>query len=37
MFAEDMTLYVENPKDATENCWRSSMNLVKVQDTKLIH
>ena len=29
LFADDMTLYVENPKDATENYQSSSMNLVK--------
>ena len=34
--ADDMILYIENPKDATENYYSSSMNLVNLQDTKLI-
>ena len=32
-----MILCVENPKDATRKLVDSSMNLVKFQDTKLIH
>ena len=34
--ADDMILYLENPKDATRK-QSSSMNLVKLQDSKLIH
>lgn len=37
MFADDMILYIENPKAATRKLLGSSMNLVKLQDTKLIH
>ena len=37
LFADDMLLYLENPKEPTENCWSSSMNWAKLQDTKLIH
>ena len=35
-FADDMTLRLENPKDTIRK-QSSSMNLVKSQDTKLIH
>lgn len=37
LFADDMILYIENPKAATRKLLGSSMNLVKLQDTKLIH
>ena len=37
LFADDMILYVENPKDATRKLLEQSMNLVKLQDTKLTH
>ena len=36
LFADDMILYLENPKDSTRK-QSSSMNLGKSQDTKLIH
>ena len=32
-----MILYTENPKNPPKNYWNSSMNSVKLQDTKLIH
>ena len=35
--ADDMILYLENAKTLPENCYSSSMNLAKSQDTKLIH
>ena len=35
--ADDRILYIENPKAATRKLLGSSMNLVKLQDTKLIH
>ena len=35
--ADDMILYIENPKDATRKLLSSSMNLVKLQVTKLIY
>ena len=37
LFADDMILYIENPKDTTRKLLDFSMNLVKLQDTKLIH
>ena len=37
LFADDMILYIENPKDTTRKLLEFSMNLVKFQDTKLIH
>ena len=37
LFADDMILYTENPKNPPKNYWNSSMNSVKLQDTKLIH
>ena len=37
LFADYMILYIKNPKDATRKLLDSSMNLVKLQDTKLIH
>ena len=36
VFAGDMILYLENPKDTTRK-QSSSINLVKLWDTKLIH
>ena len=36
LFADDMISYLENPKDATRKLLSSPMNLVKLQDTKLI-
>ena len=37
LFADHMILYIENPKMPSENYWSTSMNLVKLQDKKLIH
>ena len=37
LFADDMTLYLENPEETTRKLFEFSMNLVKLQDTKLIH
>ena len=37
LFADDMILYTEYPKDATRKLLSSSVNLVKLQDMKLIH
>ena len=37
LFADDMILYTDNPKDAARKLESSSMNLVKLHDTKLIH
>ena len=37
LFTNDMILYIENPKNATRKVQSSSMNSVKLQDTKLIH
>ena len=34
LFAHDMILYMENAKDAVKNYYSSSINLVKLQDTK---
>ena len=36
LFADDMILHIENPKDAAKKLLEL-MNLVKLQDTKLIH
>ena len=36
LFADDMTLYIENPKDATRKLELIN-DLVKLQDTKLIY
>ena len=33
LFADDMTPYIENPKDATKN-YLSSINSMKLKDTK---
>ena len=37
LFADDMILYIENPKDATRKLLELIRNLVKLQDTKLMH
>ena len=37
LFADDMILYTEDPKDLPENYQSSSMKMVKLQVTKLIH
>ena len=37
LFTYGMTLCIENPKDATRKLLVLIMNLVKLQDTKLIH
>ena len=37
LFADDMILYIENPKNANRKLLELSMNLVKLQDTKLMH
>ena len=36
-FADDMILYIENPKDSTRKLLELSMNIVKLQDIKLTH
>ena len=37
LFADDMILYIENPKDATRKLQELIMNLIRLQDIKLIH
>ena len=37
LFAGDVILYIENPKDATRELLELIMNSVKFQDIKLIH
>ena len=41
LFADDMILYIENPKDSTRKLLvitgKLSMNIVKLQDIKLTH
>ena len=37
LFADDMTLYIENPKDSIRKLLELIMNLAKLQDTKSIH
>ena len=37
LFADDMMLYIENPKDATRKLPELINELVKLQDTKLMH
>ena len=37
LFAEDMILYIENPKDATGKLLELINEFGKVQDTKLMH
>ena len=35
LFADDVILYIENPKMSPKNSYNTSMNLVKLQDMKL--
>ena len=37
LFADDMLQYIEDPKDATRKLLELINELVKLQDTKLIH
>ena len=37
VFADDMILYIENPKDATRKLLELINEVVKVQDTELMH
>ena len=37
LFADDMILYIENPKDATRNLLELIKELVRLQDTKLMY
>ena len=37
LLADDMILYVENPKISPKNMLSSSMNLVQLEDIKLIY
>ena len=37
LFAYDMTLYIENPKDTTRKLLELIKNVIKSQDIKLIH
>ncbi len=37
LFADDMILYIENPKDATRNLLELINELVRLQDTKLMY
>ena len=37
LFADDMILYIENPKDSTRKLLELSTNIVKLQDIKLTH
>ena len=37
LLADDMILYLENPKDFTRKLLELIHNLAKLQDTKLIH
>ena len=37
LFADDMILYIENPKDSTRKLLELSMNIVKLQDIKSTH
>ena len=37
LFADDMTLYLENPRVTTKKLLELMNNLVELQDTKLIH
>ena len=37
LFAHDMILYIENPKDATRKLLELINELVRLQDTKLMH
>ena len=37
LFADDMILYRENPKDLTRKLLELTMNIVKLQDIKSTH
>ena len=37
LFADDMILYIENPKDSIRKLLELIVNLAKLQDTKSIH
>ena len=37
LFADDMILYIENPKDSTRKLLELIRNIVKLQDIKLTH
>ena len=37
LFADDMILYIENPKESTRKLPELTMNKVKLKDKKLIH
>ena len=37
LFADDMILYIENPKDSTRKLLELIMNIVKLQDIKSTH
>ena len=37
LFADDMLLYIENPKDSTRKLPELTMNKIKLKDKKLIH
>ena len=37
LFADDMILYMENPKDSTRKLLELSMHIVKLQDIKSTH
>ena len=37
LFADDMRLYIENPKDSIRKLLELTVNLAKLQDTKSIH
>ena len=37
LFADDMILYIENPKDSIRKLLELTVNLAKLQDTKSIH
>ena len=37
LFANDMTLYIENPKDATRKLLELGNEFGRLQDTKLMH
>ena len=37
LFADDMILYIENPKDLTRKLLELTMNIVKLQDIKSTH
>ena len=37
LFADDMILYIENPKDGIRKLLELIVNLAKLQDTKAIH